>query len=172
METTIANAITLKGPRRELTKELFEELCALQCRPKEILGHIGMLETEQKKLESWCRKAYGRRYTLEQVMGMVRMDGLIAIRRASFDQLKKSATIIAQQYNRFLPNAGMEEDGENMAVKAFVSMMDRFEDAPAAAASGGASGKAAIGTAAKDSPKVSAEASADPFAEEEEDHEA
>ncbi len=134
METAIANAITLKGPRRELTKELFEELCALQCRPKEILGHIGMLETEQKKLESWCRRVYGRRFSLEQVMGMVRMDGLIAIRRASFDQLKKSATIIAQQYNRFLPNAGMEEEGENLAVKAFVSMMDRFEDAPAAAA--------------------------------------
>lgn len=38
-------------------------------------------------------------------MDMIRMDGLIAIRRASFDQLKKSATIISQQYNRFLPNA-------------------------------------------------------------------
>ncbi len=41
-------------------------------------------------------------------MDMIRMDGLIAIRRASFDQLKKSATIISQQYNRFLPNAAAE----------------------------------------------------------------
>ena len=41
-------------------------------------------------------------------MDMIRMDGLIAIRRASFDQLKKSATIISQQYNRFLPNAAAD----------------------------------------------------------------
>ena len=39
---------------------------------------------------------------------MIRMDGLVAIRRASFDQLKKSATIISQQYNRFLPDAGTD----------------------------------------------------------------
>ena len=42
------------------------------------------------------------------MLPMIRQDGLIAIRRASFDQLKKSATIISQQYNRFLPNAGTD----------------------------------------------------------------
>ena len=93
----------LRGLRRELTRELFEELTALQCAPEEILGYIG---TDGKKLERWCRKNYGR--PLETMMDMIRMDGLIAIRRASFDQLKKSATIISQQYNRFLPNAAAE----------------------------------------------------------------
>ena len=29
----------LRGYRRELTKELFEDLAALQCEPAEILGH-------------------------------------------------------------------------------------------------------------------------------------
>ena len=58
------------------------------------------------KLRRWCRRTYGR--PLETMMDMIRMDGLIAIRRASFDQLKKSATIISQQYNRFLPNAAAE----------------------------------------------------------------
>ena len=91
----------LKGLRRELTRELFEELTALQCAPEEVLGYVG---TDGKKLERWCRRNYGR--PLEEMMGMIRMDGLIAIRRASFDQLKKSATIISQQYNRFLPGAG------------------------------------------------------------------
>lgn len=94
----------LRGLRRELTRELFEELTALQCAPGEILGYVG---TDLKKLERWCRKNYGR--PLEQMMDMIRMDGLIAIRRASFDQLKKSATIISQQYNRFLPNAAAED---------------------------------------------------------------
>ena len=102
---------TLCGLRRELTKDLFEELAALQCTTEEILGYIG---TTEKKLESWCRRTYHR--PLAEMIPMIRKDGLIAIRRASFDQLKKSATIISQQYNRFLPGTGADprEDAENV----------------------------------------------------------
>ena len=91
----------LRGLRRELTRELFEELTALQCAPEEILGYIG---TTEKKLAQWCRRVYRR--PLPEMLSMIRQDGLVEIRRASFDQLKKSATIISQQYNRFLPGAG------------------------------------------------------------------
>ena len=93
----------LRGLRREMTKETFEELAALQCAVEEILGYIG---TTEKKLERWCRKTYRR--PLAEMLSMIRQDGLIAIRRASFEQLKKSATIISQQYNRFLPKAGTD----------------------------------------------------------------
>ena len=92
----------LTGLRREMTREIFEELGAIQCTPREIVGYIG---TTEKKLSAWCRKTY--RKPLEEMLGMIRQDGLIAIRRASFDQLKKSASIVAQQYNRFLPGAGV-----------------------------------------------------------------
>ena len=107
----------LRGLRRELTRELFEELGALQCAPQEILGYIG---TTEKKLEQWCRRTYRR--PLEEMLGMIRQDGLIAIRRASFDQLKKSATIISQQYNRFLPNAGTDpRSGADAAIRALTA---------------------------------------------------
>ena len=103
----------LRGLRRELTKDLFEELGALQCAPEEILGYIG---TTQKKLAAWCRKTYRR--PLEEMLPMIRQDGLIAIRRASFEQLKKSATIISQQYNRFLPDAGKDpREGAEAAIR-------------------------------------------------------
>ena len=95
--------VTLRGLRRELTRELFEELAALQCAEEEILGYIG---TTEKKLERWCRKTYRR--PLGEMLSMIRQDGLIAIRRASFEQLRKSATVISQQYNRFLPKAGAD----------------------------------------------------------------
>jgi len=98
-----AEPAALRGLRRELTKELFEELAALQCAAEEILGYVG---TTERKLEAWCRKTYRR--PLGEMLAMIRMDGLIAIRRASFDQLKKSATLISQQYNRFLPDAGRD----------------------------------------------------------------
>ena len=103
-----AEPTELRGLRRKLTKGLFEELGALQCTTGEILGYIG---TTERKLEAWCRKNYSR-HSLEEMLSMIRQDGLIAIRRASFEQLKKSATIISQQYNRFLPDAG-QDPGEN-----------------------------------------------------------
>ena len=93
----------LRGLRREITKDEFEELAALQCAVEEILGYVG---TTERKLEAWCRKTY--RKPVKDMLPMIRQDGLIAIRRASFEQLKKSATIISQQYNRFLPDAGRD----------------------------------------------------------------
>lgn len=98
-----AEPTVLRGLRREMTKETFEELAALQCAVEEILGYVG---TTEKKLEAWCRRNYRR--PLQEMLAMIRQDGLIAIRRASFDQLKKSATIISQQYNRFLPDASRD----------------------------------------------------------------
>ena len=95
--------VKLKGLRREIDRNEFEELGALQCAVDEILGYVG---TTERKLEAWCRKTYKR--PLKEILPMIRQDGLIAIRRASFDQLKKSAALISQQYNRFLPAAGTD----------------------------------------------------------------
>ena len=112
-----AEPTVLRGLRREMTRELFEELVALQCAPEEILGYIGATE---KQLAGWCRKNYRR--SLAEMIPMIRQDGLIAIRRASFDQLKKSATIISQQYNRFLPDAGADPNrGTEEAIRALTA---------------------------------------------------
>jgi hypothetical protein len=112
-----AEPAVLRGLRREMSKELFEELAALQCATEEILGYVG---TTEQKLSRWCRKTYRR--PLEEMIPMIRQDGLIAIRRASFDQLKKSATIISQQYNRFLPDAGADpRQGAEAAVRALAA---------------------------------------------------
>lgn len=61
------NDTVLAGLRRELTRELFEELTALQCAPEEILGYVG---TDEKKLRRWCRRTYGR--PLEAMMDMLK----------------------------------------------------------------------------------------------------
>jgi len=114
-----AEPTTLRGLRRELTRDLFEELAALQCATEEILGYIG---TSEEKLSRWCRRNYRR--PLGEMMSMIRQDGLIAIRRASFDQLKKSATIISQQYNRFLADAVPDpRRGAEAAIRALTAAM-------------------------------------------------
>ena len=106
----------LAGLRREMTREMFEELCALQCRLPEILGYVG---TTEKKLEAWCRKQY--RMPLPDAMAMLRQDGLIEIRQAGFDQLKKSATLIGQQYARYLaaPAEDQVKEAESLARRIF-----------------------------------------------------
>lgn len=114
----------LKGLRRELTREKFEELCALQCEVSEILGFAG---TTEEKLARWCRRIY--RLPLPEVIVMLRQDGLIEIRRASFEALKKSAPLIQQQYNRFLSASG--DDAEKRArslAKEIFSLSDPSEE--------------------------------------------
>ena len=102
----------VQGWRRELTREMFERLCALQCRVPEILGYAGITERELRK---WCKEQYGR--PLPKVMEMLRQDGLIEIRQAGFDLLKKSAPLIGQQYNRYL-NAPAEDKAKQAAALA------------------------------------------------------
>ena len=117
------NPPVLRGYRRELTKEIFEDLAALQCEPSEILGYIG---TPRQKLEAWCRKTYRR--PLPEILEAVRQDGLIQIRRASFEQLKKSATVITQQYNRFLPPVKQDDDGARAAIEALTAAVTLPEE--------------------------------------------
>ena len=103
----MSEANVLSGRRRELTRELFEELGALQCEPEEILGFIG---TDEESLDSWCQTVYD--LGLKEILPMVRQDGLIEIRRASFDALRKSAPLIQQQYNRYLSSQAEEKERE------------------------------------------------------------
>ena len=115
----------LAGLRRELTREMFEELCALQCRLPEILGYVG---TTEEKLARWCRRLY--RLPLADVLRMLRQDGLIEIRRAGFDQLRKSATLIGQQYTRYLsdPEADQAAHAAEELARRIFSVSDPGED--------------------------------------------
>ena len=53
---------------------------------------------------------------------------LIQIRRASFEQLKKSATVITQQYNRFLPPVKQDDDGARAAIEALTAAVTLPEE--------------------------------------------
>ena len=113
---TPAKAGTLRGSRREITREEFESLAALQCEPEELMGYVGV---PAEKLEKWCKRTY--RMPLREALTMLRQDGLIAIRRASFELLMKSAPLIQQQYNRFLsaPAEEKEKDARELARRIF-----------------------------------------------------
>lgn len=115
----------LRGLRRELTVPLFEQLCALQCRREEILGYIG---ADPPALEKWCKKVY--RKPSDEIMNMIRQDGIVEIRKAAFELQRKNATMAGQQVLRFIgpPGPTAEEkarlltEESTAAVRQFVSM--------------------------------------------------
>ena len=120
----VSRSAPLQGLRRELTRETFEELAALQCEIPEILGYAGLREEE---LADWARREYG--IPLDQVLFMLRQDGLIEIRRASFDALRKSAPLIQQQFNRFLATPAEEkEKAARLSARQVFSMLDPREE--------------------------------------------
>ena len=114
----------VRGLRREMTREDFERLCRLQCGIPQLLGWCGV---EREKLERWCRRTYHR--PLEEVMEMVRQDGLIEIREAAFDLMKKNASLVNQQLNRFLPQLEEPEEADReAALRAFAGLIGCTEE--------------------------------------------
>ena len=83
--------------------------------------------TTERKLDRWCRRVY--RLALGEILPMIRCDGLIEIRRASFDALRKSAPLIQQQYARFLSSpAENREKAARLSAREVFSMLDAGED--------------------------------------------
>ena len=117
----------LIGDRREVSADEFEELCALQCTAGEIAAWAGVTE---KKLGAWCRRRYGA--DLAETLATVSKDGLIAIRRAVFDLLRKNAALVNKQMERYIgiPGPTPEEqaraaaEGGLYAVRQFTALAD------------------------------------------------
>ena len=106
----------LSGRRRDLTKEMFEELGKVLCETPEILGYVG---TTEEKLDRWCRKIY--RMPLSEILPMIHQDGKVEIRKATFDAMRKNATLINHLYNRFLnaPAEDQEKEATELAKEVF-----------------------------------------------------
>jgi len=113
----------LRGLRRTMSREDFESLCFYQCRAEEICGYAGV---SREKLAAWVRRAY--RMGLEDILPMLHQDGLIEIRKAAFDCLKKSTTLINQQYNRFIPVLPPESNEGQAAMEALMKMLEPDAD--------------------------------------------
>ena len=75
-------------PRKEIDKEQFEKLCAIQCTEEEILGWFDITD---KTLCSWCKREYGAGFS--EVYAKKREKGKISLRRAQFKLAEKSAAI-------------------------------------------------------------------------------
>ena len=121
--TLPSNYTPLRGLFQDLTREDFAQFCSWQCSLREIAGRVGV---SVEKLTDWVRRAY--RLDCDTVLDMLHQSGLIEIRKAAFDYLKKSATLINQQYNRFIPVLPPENNEGQAAIEALMKMLEPEED--------------------------------------------
>ncbi|MDD5851590.1 MAG: hypothetical protein PUC87_05505 [Galactobacillus timonensis] len=83
-------------PRKEIDKEQFEKLCALQCTEEEIAGWFSV---SPDTIDRFCKRTYKERFAA--VFDKKRAPGKISIRRAQFRLAEKNATMaiwLGKQY--------------------------------------------------------------------------
>lgn len=75
-------------PRKEINREEFRKLCALQCTEEEIAGWF---ECSVDTLERWCKREY--RENFAEVYKRYSADGKTSLRRYQFALAKTNATM-------------------------------------------------------------------------------
>lgn len=75
-------------PRKQIEKDQFEKLCALQCTLVEIAGWYGCSEDT---IERWCKRTY--HLTFAETYKKFSQDGKISLRRAQFKLAERSASM-------------------------------------------------------------------------------
>lgn len=83
-------------PRKEIDKEEFEKLCALQCTKEEICGWFNITD---KTLDAFAKREYDMTYS--ELYALKRGKGKISLRRAQFRLAETNATMaiwLGKQY--------------------------------------------------------------------------
>ena len=81
-------AISMPRPKTEINKNVFENLCGLQCTQQEIADAF---DTSPDTVARWCKRTYGKSFA--EVFAQKRGKGRISLRRAQWKLAEKSATM-------------------------------------------------------------------------------
>lgn len=92
-------------PKKEFNKEIFEELCKIQCTETEIAGIFRCCEDT---LSNWCKENYDGKTFLE-VYKIYSQDGKKSLRRYQFDLAKKHPAMAIWLGKQYLGQKDMVE---------------------------------------------------------------
>ena len=107
-------------PKKEIDKELFEDLCKILCTKDEICN---ILNVDEKTLTKWCKKIY--REGFSDIYKKLTDDGKSSLRRAQYKAaLSGNATMLVWMGKQFLgqtdkviaenPESGYEKLAEEL----------------------------------------------------------
>lgn len=83
-------------PKVEINKNIFENLCGLQCTEREIAAAF---DTSEDTVARWCKRTYGKSFA--EVFSQKRCKGFISLRRTQWRHAEKSpsmAMFLGKQY--------------------------------------------------------------------------
>lgn len=75
-------------PRKKISKEQFESMCAYQCAKREICA---FLNVSDKTLDEWCKRTYDKSFS--DVFKQKREIGKISLRRSQFKLAEKNVAM-------------------------------------------------------------------------------
>ena len=93
---------------KQIERELFENLCALQCDINEIAN---CLECDNKTLENWCKREYGKNFS--EVFEEKRARGKVSLRRTQWKLAEKSPAMAIFLGKNYLG----QRDEQNVEIK-------------------------------------------------------
>jgi len=77
-------------PKKELSVDEFEKLCALQCTQEEICGWF---DVHDETLTRWIKETYGEESSFSEIFRLKKGKGKISLRRNMWKQAEKSAAV-------------------------------------------------------------------------------
>lgn len=83
-------------PKKQIKKEMFENMCAIQCTKDEICS---ILNIDEKTLTRWCKDTYNEGFS--DIYKKKSKIGLMSLRRYQFEHAKKNTTMaifLGKQY--------------------------------------------------------------------------
>jgi len=75
-------------PLKNIDKEQFEKLCAMQCTYEEVCDWF---DVEDDTLNGWCKRTYGK--TFSEVFKQKRGMGRISLRRSGYEMAKRNPAV-------------------------------------------------------------------------------
>lgn len=111
-------------PKKEINKDEFEKLCALQCTMAEICA---FLDISDKTLQKWCKRTYKMYFS--EVFNIKRQMGKISLRRNQMALSKKSAQMAIYLGEKWLADDEQRTDEvDNSFVEALESKAEDVWD--------------------------------------------
>lgn len=105
-------------PLKEIDKEQFERLCAMQCTEEEICAWFDITD---KTLTSWCKRTYKKSFS--EIFKVKRKKGLISLRRAQFELAKNNPTMAIFLGKNYLEQTDKREEKIEVGADGFIEAL-------------------------------------------------
>ncbi|MBQ8823605.1 MAG: hypothetical protein IJZ64_00065 [Ruminococcus sp.] len=92
-------------PRKEIDKNIFENLCEIQCTLEEIAG---VFECSVDTIERWCKRTYKENFA--DIYNKKKMAGKTSLRRTQLKLAEKSAAMAIFLGKQYLDQKDKPED--------------------------------------------------------------